>query len=379
MTSEERRQNRYQRRVILRQEKKNNTFINQLEYDKVFTFTNLYKSYKACKKGVIWKSSTQQYKSNALLNVFRLYKILKQRNFKSQGFHEFEINERGKKRRIRSVHISERIVQKTLCDYSISSLYSHSFIYDNGASLKNKGVDFSIKRVEKHLQQHYSKYGNVGYVLVFDFSKFFDNINHKIMLNQINNQIIDQDLKTMNIAFIKNFGEIGLGMGSQVSQICSLLYPDQLDHYIKEHLNIKGYGRYMDDGYLIHHSKEYLTKCLIKIQDYCNQLKIKLNIKKTQLIKLSKGFTFLKTFFFMNDHGRIIKKINKKSITRVRKKLKKLKMKLIENKIDIKDVICSYQSWRAYAKKFNSYHTIKNTDNLFKSLFSTKEVLSCIK
>lgn len=42
------------------------------------------------------------------------------------------------------------------------------------------------------------------------------------------------------------------------------MLPNKLDHFIKEKLGIKGYARYMDDGYLIHPSKEYLKECLTR-------------------------------------------------------------------------------------------------------------------
>lgn len=53
-------------------------------------------------------------------------------------------------------------------------------------------------------------------------------------------------------------GEVGLGLGSQISQIMELLVLNDLDHYIKERLKIKYYIRYMDDFILIHPDKEYL-------------------------------------------------------------------------------------------------------------------------
>ena len=65
--------------------------------------------------------------------------------------------------------------------------------------------------------------------------------------------------------FIDDFGEVGLGLGSQISQVSALMYPNKLDHYIKEELRIQAYGRYMDDGYLVHESKEHLQHCLQEI------------------------------------------------------------------------------------------------------------------
>ena len=45
--------------------------------------------------------------------------------------------------------------------------------------------------------------------------------------------------------FIQAFGpEKSLGLGSEVSQICAVFFPNKVDHFIKEKLRIKYYGRY---------------------------------------------------------------------------------------------------------------------------------------
>ena len=55
---------------------------------------------------------------------------------------------------------------------------------------------------------------------------------------------------------------IGMGLGSQITQLIQLAVLDKLDHYIKEELKIKYFVRYMDDLVLIHNDKEYLKKSI---------------------------------------------------------------------------------------------------------------------
>lgn len=78
------------------------------------------------------------------------------------------------------------------------------------------------------------------------------------------------------------FGEKGLGLGNQISQVMALSSANCLNRYVKEVRRIRGYGKYMDDGYLIHPSKEYLKECLKKMQIICDELGITLNRKKTR-------------------------------------------------------------------------------------------------
>ena len=50
--------------------------------------------------------------------------------------------------------------------------------------------------------------------------------------------------------------ERGLGLGNQTSQTAAILYASSLDHWVKERWRVKGYGRYMDDGYALFATKE---------------------------------------------------------------------------------------------------------------------------
>lgn len=94
-----------------------------------------------------------------------------------------------------------------------------------------------------------------------------------------------------------------------------------------------------------------------------------LNMKKTRIVPLSKGFTFLKKKVSLEDNGSITINISPKSVTRERQRLKKLKKMMFEGKITMKEIEGSYISWRGFAAQFDSYNTIQNMNNLYKDLF----------
>lgn len=370
MTSLERHVQRRARREVERLLKKLKHFDKCIKFDDVFTKDHLYKSYKLTKRNVGWKASTQKYTIFAAAHIIKTYEELKEKTFHRDKFFEFDLIERGKLRHIRSVTIRERVVQRCLCDYCLVPLLSNSFIYDNTASLKGKGYTFARERATEHLRQFYREYGIDGYILLFDFHSYFDSIPHDLLKKIINNLYIDDDLKALTWHFVEAFGDKGLGLGSQVSQILALAAANPLDHFIKEVLGIKFYARYMDDGYLMHPSKEFLQTCLEKIKKVCDSLGLELNLKKTQIIPIT-HFTFLKTRFSLLQSGKIVRKIYKKSTLRMRKKLKKLKNLLsVKAKLTIDDIYAGFQSWKSYAYHFNAYNTIVNMCNLFIELFS---------
>lgn len=303
------------------------------------------------------------------MNVYQAYERLQKGRYKPGSFYEFDVYERGKKRHIKSVTIGERVIQRCLCDNALVPVLGRTFIHDNGACMVNKGYSFTINRLCLHLRQHYRKYGTEGYILLFDFRKFYERVSHKVINAVLNREFSDERLIRITKSLIDTFGETGLGLGSPVSQILALTSANRLDHYIKEVCRIKGYSRYNDDGYLLHPSKEYLQRCLEGIKKLCAELEITLNEKKTQIVKLSHGFTFLKVRFFLLDSGRIVRKLCRRSVTQMRQKLKSLRQKVNDHKMSFNDVYQSMQSWRAYALNFNAYRTIQSMEALFNCLF----------
>lgn len=370
MTSEERHEARYQRRKAKRARRRARRIASHDSFDRVFTYGNLYQAYRECRKNVSWKSSVQRYITQAPLNVMRTHWDLMEGRFRTKGFTEFDVFERGKVRHIQSVNIGERVVQRCLCDNALVPVLAGSFIHDNGASMEGKGYSFSIRRLTQHLREHYRKHGAEGYILVFDFSKFFANVSHELVKRILSHEFSDERIVELTNHFIDAFGEVGLGLGSQISQVLALASANRLDHYVKERLHIRGYGRYMDDGYLIHHSKNYLRQCLAGIRRVCEDLGITLNAKKTQIVKLSHGFTWLKIKWRLLPGGKVLRRLARTSTTRMRRKLKKLRLKVASGAMTYEDVHQAMQSWRSHAAPLDAHRQILAMESLFDSLYA---------
>lgn len=344
---------------------------NKPTYEVLCDANVLMKAARECMKGVTWKYSTQAYYLDRIERVRITRKRLQSFDRMSDGFIVFPVNERGKTRQIKSIHINERVVHRAENDEVLVPVLRPKLIYDNYASLKGRGTRKALDRLKVHLWRYFREHGsNEGHILTADLHAYFDSVRHDTVYHDYK-RIFEYDpaITYLTMDFIDAFGEISLGLGSQVSQITAVFHPNNIDHFIKEQLKIRGYGRYNDDFFLIHESREYLEKCLDLIEAKYAEKGIELNRKKTKIVKLSEEFKFLKAKIHMTDTGKVIMRPDHDSITRQRRKLKTLRKKLDAGKITFEDVRQSYNSWKAYISYFNSHRTVRRMDQLFDELF----------
>lgn len=371
---------------------------------------NLLRACKRLKHSSGWKYSTQRILCNRLRTVNSLKHKIHDGTYRQEKGTTFRMHEYGHKRIVKALSNTGLLVQHTLCDQILMPEISPLLIYDNGASIKGKGISFSRIRLDKHLHDYYRKHGNKGYILLIDYRKFFDNIHHDKLLGMYSKALKDpwvvdfiknilksyridisftEDPDYINKIFNlydyqqipkemltgKRYMDKSLGIGSPISQISGIFFPLIIDNYIKTVLGCKYYGAFMDDRYLIHESKPYLIAVRETIENLSARLGQHLNMKKTQIVKLSHGFTFLKVKYYLTDTGAIIHRISHDTLTRERRKLKKLAIKVVNGEMSIKEYKNQYSSWRgdkvAHHRKsktihYNAHHSIQSMDRAFR-------------
>ena len=374
----------------------------------IFDENALFEAYKRAKKGSDWKPQVQRFEMTYLLELSRIQRELQEMTYEFLPSTQFVLNERGKTRVIRGEQIQDRIVKHTLCDEVLNPAVKNFLIYDNGASLVGKGIAFTRKRLLTHLRRYYAQHhSNDGYILLIDFSKYYDNIRHDILMELMKKYVTDEhslwllqktvDRSKVDVSYMSDdeyencldilfnsllYQEIDqrlltgekfmgkhLNIGDQVAQTAGIAYPIPIDNFVKIVKGVKFYGRYMDDSYAIHESKEFLEELLKGIVEIAGSLGITVNIKKTRICKLSDHWRFLQIQYSLTDTGRVIQKINPKRLTAMRRKMKKLAPKLTE-----KEFTDFFRSWFKNHYKIMSRYQRNNIETLFNQL---KEVTLC--
>ncbi len=341
--------------------------------DTVCSFGNLYKAMTKCRKGVMWKDSVARYSNNGLVGILKLYNSLENGTYKIDDYHRFIIHE-PKEREIVSTKFKDRVFQRSLCDNYLYDTITKSFIYDNCACQAGKGTDFAMNRLNCHMQRFFRKHGLNGYVLKCDIKSYFGSTPHTTAKRAVYKNIEDKWSFNHVEDIIYSFSSkdnpgIGLGLGSQVTQLIQLSVLDELDHFVKEKLRIKQYIRYMDDFLLIHHDKEHLKECLIEINAKVKELGLRLNAKKTQVFPLKQGINFLGFKFRLTETGKVIRLLSKQNIKKRKRKLRKFKKLVDEGRVTKAKSDECYESWKAHARKGNSYNLLKRMDRYYENLW----------
>lgn len=381
-----------------------------MTYKSILTDANhLYSAYHKCIENIVWKESTQRFMVNHLRNIFNLQDELIDQSYVTGKTNEFILTERGRIRPITGLELRDRIVRHVLCDDILLPEIRKRIIYDNGASLKDRGISFSRKRFEIHLHKYYKEHGNDGYILFGDFSKFYDNIIHNIakeqLLDLVNNDyyinwLLDIIFKgfELDVSYMtdEEFIEVlytvfnklihrevpkelltgakmlqkSVDVGDQLSQLIGIYYPNRIDTYVKYVASQKYYGRYMDDWYIISNSKDDLHILLNDIIKIAGELGIHINQKKTHIVKVGSTYKYLQIKYQLTDNGRIIKRINPDRITAMRRKLKKLAVKHNNGDIEYVHIENMFKSWMGSFYKLMSKQQRNSLIDLFEGLFN---------
>lgn len=337
--------------------------------DDAVTFKELYKGLKKSCCNVRWKDSVTGYEANSLKNTYLLRQSLLNGTYKISGYQRFKVHE-PKEREIVATRLKDRQFQRSLCDNVLYPQITRSFIRDNCACQRGKGVDDALDRLTVHLRRYYFKHGPNGWALKCDIRHYFAETPHDVAKAAIRKRLTDQRAAYYTDAIIDSFGgDKGIGLGSQVSQITELAVLDDLDHYIKERLRIKHYLRYMDDFILIHEDKSVLRAALAEIEKRLSALGMTLN-KKTQILPLKNGVLWLKWRFVLTDTGKVIRKICMKSVVRERRKLRKMAKLAVAGRIPVAAITESFITWKAHAQRGNCRKIVADMQKLYDKLLS---------
>ena len=168
-------------------------------YTSLTSYENLEKAFDNAKKGKSPLSYVIEFEKNLEENLLLLRYELEGFTYKPKPLRRFIVRD-PKTRTIHSSVFKDRIIHHALCNI-IEPIFEKRFIYDSYANRKGKGALKAIQRFDyfkrkvlsngKKKINAYDNNGILGYALKADIKKYFESVDHEILLNVIREKIKD--------------------------------------------------------------------------------------------------------------------------------------------------------------------------------------------
>ena len=341
------------------------------DFEKVIDFNNMYRAFRRAKCGKGYKKSSARFNVSALDGIHTLIQQLRDKTYRVSEYNEFKVYE-PKERLIQTTSFKDKVIQHSVCDNVIMPRLQQVFILDNCAGQKGKGTLFGLDRLSEQMEQFYRKYGYEGYILKCDITKFFYNISHPQLKDMVHYHFSDPDVCWLCDMFIDSTEGKGIPLGNQINQGFALLYLDGMDKLIKYELGIEYYGRYMDDFYLIHPSKEYLKYCLEAITAYLEALNLTLN-GKTQIFPFKNGVSYLGFHTYITADGKVIRRLKNQNKRNAQKKFVRMAKLVSAGKLSRDRFDSSYRAWKNHISHGNCCELWKSMNRKVNEILELEE------
>ena len=308
------------------QPKETKNFPSSTGHGNVILLEELFEAYFECRKNKRSTANAIGFEINYENNLFQLCQEINNGTYKIGRSIAF-IVDKPVTREIFAADFRDRVVHHLIIK-KINHLFEKQFIYDSYSCRLKKGTHFGIQRIDKFIRKCSKNYTKDCFILKLDIQAFFMHINKNVLFQKLEKFINEKYNKTDKEIILRLCKQIiyneptknciikgkrtnwdslpktkslfhtqkntGLPIGNLTSQIFANFYMDTLDHYIKHDLQIKFYGRYVDDFVIVHQNKEYLKELINKISDFLKtELKLTLHPKKIHLQHYKKGVLFL--------------------------------------------------------------------------------------
>lgn len=243
------------------------------------------------------KEDVQAFALNLFDNVSDLHNDLANKTYKHGGYYSFYIND-PKRRHIHKAEVRDRLLHHAIYRL-LYPFFERTFISDSYSCRLGKGVYKAIENFDVKSYKVSKNNTKTCWILKCDIKKFFDSIDHKILLDILTDYIPDQDIIWLLANVIDSFHSerqhgIGLPLGNLTSQLFANVYMNVFDQWIKHKLKTQHYIRYADDFVVLSQDKEYLKNAIPKIRDFLSQrLNLTLHPSKIFLKTHDSGVDFL--------------------------------------------------------------------------------------
>ena len=313
------------------------------------------------------KLDVLRFEKNLEQNIFQIYRDLRDKTYKHGGYTSFYIHD-PKLRHIHKATVRDRVLHHAVFNV-LNPIFEPTYIHNSFSCRIGKGNHKGVETLAHMLRQTSKNNTKTCFVLKCDIRKFFDSIDHDILIGLIQGKIRDKDtmnlLKEVIASFVGEqpvlFQRKGVPIGNLTSQLFANVYMNGLDQFIRHDLKVKYYARYTDDFIIILDNENYLKKLLSPIQLFLKEkLKLELHPSKVSIRKYHHGIDFL-GYVALPHHIALRTRTKKRMMWKLRNKMAEYK----NNTIDKSTLLATFQSYLGVLSHADAHKLSQEIQNKF--------------
>lgn len=264
-------------------------------YEEIISLENLLVAWEEFVVGKNKRADVQLFSRALLHNIQLLHRDLTSFTYKHASYEQFEITD-PKQRLISKASVRDRLLHHAIYRV-LYPLFDPTFIYDSYSCRINKGTHRAFQRLVVLTRKASRNYTKPCFALKCDIRKFFDSVDHEVLVGLLKERIEDERVLNLLRSIIDSFVVVpgkGIPIGNLVSQLFVNVYLDPLDKFVRHRLRAKSYLRYADDFLLLSQNPDELMGYFVEINQFVKTvLKLTIHPHKIYLRKLSQGIDFV--------------------------------------------------------------------------------------
>lgn len=247
------------------------------------------------------RETIDEFARNQAMNIYQLRDAVANGNYEPQPCKQVIIPKRnGNLRELKIPTVRDRIVQQALLNV-LAPLAEAKFSPASFAYRPNLSYLNAVEKI--------ADFRDAGYTWVFDADivKFFDNIEHPRLLQELRKYLDHPGIlylvkSWISVGVVTDEGLVisskGIPQGAVISPILANIYLHEFDEYITAtHLQLV---RYADDFLVLARTQEEIIAAKTQIIDLLAGIGLMINTEKTQITNFDRGFCFLGHGFLEN-------------------------------------------------------------------------------
>ncbi|MBI4175536.1 Retron-type reverse transcriptase [Candidatus Berkelbacteria bacterium] len=158
-------------------------------FDELISLKNLIASWQQFRGGKRHRTDVSLFERTLESELFALHRKLRDGIYRHGGYRGFYLTD-PKLRHIHKAEIRDRIVHHAIYRM-FYPIFNPSFIYDSYSCRLEKGTHRAVKRLESFTRKVSRNYTQPCWALKCDVRKFFDSVDHEILLTLIKKHVTD--------------------------------------------------------------------------------------------------------------------------------------------------------------------------------------------